>query len=80
MVEACGFEVYMENSVRSNHVYRNYLDSGYDWEFEAIYLGREPTGIEDFENIFFKMDPTQFKDPEAYDFKAFTRIGVRKVF
>jgi hypothetical protein len=26
------------------------------------------------------MDPTQFKDPEAYDFKAFTRIGVGKVF
>ena len=26
------------------------------------------------------MDPTQFKDPEAYDFKAFTKIGAGKVY
>jgi len=66
----------MENSVRSNRIYNAYLDSGYDWDIEAIYLNREPTGIEDFENVYFKMNPTQFKDPEAYDFKAFTRKAV----
>ena len=65
----------MENSVRSNHFYAMYLDSGFDWELQGIFLQREQTGISTNQHIYVKMNPSQFKDADAYDFKIFTKVA-----
>lgn len=66
MADSCGYEVFVENSFKSNSIFSKYLASGDDWIIEGVYLATisQPNGSI---KLALKMDPTQFNNPDTED-------------
>ena len=70
LVQNCGYVAYEENSLRANHFYAQYADSG-NWTIEGIYIGdSDLLKAKQYKKLSIKMDPTQFADPTTPDFLA----------